>query len=189
MSDDVPLTAGGTGPEPPAAPGPPPGEALLGGPATPERNPMTPPQGPRWIAPLFAGLGLLTVPWTVFLAFTLPERATAHHYRLAWVGFDIAIIVALFMTAYMAWQGRRAVIIPAVVTATLLVVDAWFDVLTSGGKGLAVSGASALFAELPLAVVCVWIAGHTVELAVRREAYLTRRLARVERQAGRERVR
>jgi hypothetical protein len=141
------------------------------------------------VAPLFAALGLLTVPWTVFLAFTLPQRATAHHYRLAWVGFDVALILALFATALLAWQGRRAVIIPAVVTATLLVVDAWFDVLTSGGEGLAVSSASALLAELPLAAVCVWIAGHTVELAIRRDAYITRRLARAERRAAEQAVR
>ena len=187
MSDEPPLNGGGAGPVPPAAPGPPPGESLLGGAATPQRNPMTPPHGPRWVAPLFALLGLLTVPWTVYLAFTLPHRATAHHYRLAWVGFDVALVVALFATALLAWRGRRLVIVPAVVTATLLAVDAWFDVLTSGGGQRQFSLATALLVELPLAGVCVWIAGHTVELAMRREAYLTRRLARAERLAGEER--
>ncbi|MCW2610870.1 MAG: hypothetical protein QOC93_2847 [Actinomycetota bacterium] len=165
---------------PPTPPGPPPGESLLAGPASPERNPLTPPQGPRWIAPLFAGLGVLTLPWIVFLAFTLPHRATAHHYRLAWVGFDVVLMLALLSTAFLAWRGRRLVIVPAVVTATLLLVDAWFDVLTSGGKQLLFSGALAVFVELPLAAVCVWIAGHTVELSMRREAYLARRLARTE---------
>jgi hypothetical protein len=126
---------------------------------------------------------VLTVPWTVYLAATLPLRATAHHYRLAWVGFDVALIVALFATAFLAWRGRRLVVVPAVVTGTMLVVDAWFDVLTSGGRARSVSVLTAVLVELPLAAVCVWIAGHTEELAIRREAYLERRLARAERGA------
>jgi hypothetical protein len=150
-----------------------------------ETSPLTPPEAPRWVAPLFAVLGLLAVPWTVSLAYSLPTQAESPHYRLAWVGFDIALVAALFATALLSWHGRRLVVIPAVVTATLLVVDAWFDVLTTpGAEGIAVAIGSAVLLELPLAAACIWIAGHTEQLSMRREAYLTRRLARAERRAA-----
>ena len=44
-------------------------------------------------------------------------------------------------------------------TATLLVVDAWFDILTSHrGEELAVAITMALVVELPLAALCLVIA-------------------------------
>jgi hypothetical protein len=142
------------------------------------------------VAPLFVALGLLAVPWTVYLGYSLPEQAESPHYRLAWVGFDVLLVGALFTTAFLAWHGRRLVVVPAVVTATLLVVDAWFDVLTTpGAEDIAVAVASAVLLELPLAALCVWIAGHTEQLSIRREAYLTRRLARAERRAALREVR
>jgi hypothetical protein len=150
-----------------------------------DANPLTPPQAPRWVAPLFVTLGVLAVPWTVYLAYSLPTQAESPHYRLAWVGFDVVLVAAVFATALLSWHGRRLVVVPAVVTATLLVVDAWFDVLTTPGpEEIAVAVASAVLLELPLAAVCIWIAAHTEYLSIRREAYLTRRLARAERRAA-----
>ncbi len=44
-------------------------------------------------------------------------------------------------------------------TGTLLVCDAWFDILTSRGTSDIVQAIlSALLVELPLAVLCFWIA-------------------------------
>src|SRR5689334_25415885 len=86
---------------------------------------------PRWVAPVFAVLGAVTLPWTVYLAMTLPTHASTHHYRLTWVGFDIMLVVALLATAYLAARGNRFVGLLATVTATMLVLDAWFDVNTS----------------------------------------------------------
>jgi hypothetical protein len=55
------------------------------------------------------------------------------------------------------------------VTGTLLVCDAWFDVLTSRGtSAVAQSIVEALLVELPLAALCFWIArnlAHAVEVA------------------------
>ncbi len=57
-------------------------------------------------------------------------------------------------TAWNAWHRRRMVVLSAVVTATLLVCDAWFDiVLDWGTRHLAVSVATAVLAELPLAAL------------------------------------
>ena len=55
------------------------------------------------------------------------------------------------------------------ITGTLLVCDAWFDVLTSRGvSDIAQAAAAALLIELPLAALCFWMASnlaHAVEIA------------------------
>jgi hypothetical protein len=113
---------------------------------------------PRWMAPLFGVLGAGTIPWTVYLSLTLPDHARAHNYRLAWVGFDVMLIFAMLLTAYLAWRGRPLAGQASGCTATMLVVDAWFDVTTSGRHQLGLAIVLAVLAELPLAALCAWIA-------------------------------
>ena len=47
----------------------------------------------------------------------------------AWVGFDLALLVAFAATGWAAWRRRQVLIICLVVLATLLCCDAWFDVV------------------------------------------------------------
>jgi hypothetical protein len=135
---------------------------------------------PRWVAPLFAVLGAAMLPWTVYLAMTLPAHMHTRHYRLAWVGFDAMLVVVLLATAFLAARGNRLVGLLATVTATMLVVDAWFDVTTSGRADLPAAILSALLIELPLAAVCGWIALHVDQVIERRLRWLARRAARDE---------
>jgi hypothetical protein len=113
---------------------------------------------PRWMAPLFAVLGAGTIPWTVYLSLTLPDHARTHNYRLAWVGFDAMLILAMLATALLAWRGRPLAGQAAGCTATMLVVDAWFDVTTSGRHQVGTALLLAVLVELPLAALCGWIA-------------------------------
>jgi hypothetical protein len=97
--------------------------------------------------------------WTIFLALTLPGVHAARHWDIAWVGFDAGLIVALGVTAWAAWFRRQVIVVAALVAATLLVCDAWFDVTTSWGSGdQALTLVTALLAELPLAGVLFWLA-------------------------------
>lgn len=131
-------------------------------------GPAPGPPVPRWLGGMFLLLAALMVPWIAVLWFRLPERDTAAHYRLAWIGFDILLAIALIRTGWVAWKGRDHVELPAVAAATLLVVDAWFDVLTASHRSAVVAAvAGALLVELPLAAVCLWIARHAEQ--VRRE--------------------
>jgi hypothetical protein len=134
---------------------------------------------PRWVAPVFAVLGTATVPWTVYLAMTLPDHSRTHNYRAAWVGFDILLVVVLLLTAYVAWRGRPLVGLLAASAATMLVVDAWFDVTTSNRFELPGALLSAALVELPLAGVCIWIAMHVDQVIERRLRQLARRAARI----------
>ena len=101
----------------------------------------------------------VAVPWTIFVAIALPRHYTAHHYWLGWFGFDVALIVVLAITGRSLMRGHLAAHRYATVAATMLVVDAWFDVLnaaTSSEQLVAV--AMAALVELPLAYVCWRIA-------------------------------
>jgi hypothetical protein len=115
----------------------------------------------KWVIPVYAVLAVALVPWVVWLAWTLPERSVSAHYRLAWVGFDVVLCGALARTAWLAWRRSPFVVNVASATATLLVVDAWFDVTTSpGGGDLLVAAVTAIGVELPLAVVSLVIAAR-----------------------------
>ena len=78
---------------------------------------------------LIVAVGLIV--WTVFLALSLPRENLERHFRLTWTGFDLILVLAMYLTAHMAFRLDARVVFPATVVATLLVVDAWFDVTTS----------------------------------------------------------
>ncbi len=135
-----------------------------------------PPVVPRprgWLAPLFflAGLGLL--PWTAYLIVTLPSRhLETNYYDLAWGGFDVALAGLLVATGVGLLRRRLWVQNTATAAATMLVCDAWFDVLTSRSgaeRGMAV--VLAVLVELPSAVVCLLIARHVEDVAERAQRY------------------
>lgn len=119
---------------------------------------------PRRLGIIFIVLVLALLPWTVYLAFELPERQAAHHWDLAWVGFDVAIASGLLATGIWILRRSPRVTIAAAATGTLLVCDAWFDVVTSSGVDIWISVAEAVGAELPLSFVCFWIARNVVRV-------------------------
>jgi hypothetical protein len=109
------------------------------------------------------------IPWIVFLAVTLPPHYVVGHWSTTWVGFDIALLVGLALTSWLAWRRRQAVVIAAFVTATLLACDAWFDITTASGRTDTITSvASAVILELPLAGLLFAVAYHLLRLAVRR---------------------
>jgi hypothetical protein len=92
--------------------------------------------------------------WIAVLILTLPGRYTSHDWPAAWIGLDIAELVGFAATAWAAWHQRQILIFLMIVTGTLLVCDAWFDVaLEYGSRGFVVALLSALLIELPLAVL------------------------------------
>ena len=92
------------------------------------------------------------LPWTIYLAVSLPDVYSTRHWAVAWAGFDVLELVALGMTAYYGWRGRQALVGTAVAAATLLICDAWFDItLNLGTPDIWWSLGSAALIELPLA--------------------------------------
>jgi hypothetical protein len=114
---------------------------------------------PRWVVPLFGLAALLLVPWVIVLVYLLPSAHRAQHWDIAWSGFDVVLALLLSAVAVAAWRGSLWFEGVATAAATLLFVDAWFDVLTSSTRvELFVAIAEAVFVELPLALLCLLLA-------------------------------
>ncbi len=110
------------------------------------------------------------VGWIIALAVRLPDRYVAGHWNVAWVGFDVILLVSLVSTAWVF--ARREYLVPtaALVTAVLLLCDAWFDVTTASGlTDTTVSLVSAALVELPIAAVLVWAARRQLRRQLVRE--------------------
>jgi hypothetical protein len=103
--------------------------------------------------------GLAMIPWVFILACSLPPAVRAAHWPAAWAGLD-ALEAAGLMATGVALIGRyRWLCLPAAVTSTLLVIDAWFDITTSApGPAATVAIAMAIFPELPMAGLCAVLA-------------------------------
>ena len=111
-----------------------------------------------WVPRLLALVALALVPWTLWLTISLPSRHVTEHYDVAWIGFDVALAAAFAATAWSALRRPRWLVALAAATGTMLVSDAWFDIVTSSGGGERLEAvAEAAFAELPLAAICVYI--------------------------------
>ncbi|MBW8801203.1 MAG: hypothetical protein JF597_48940 [Streptomyces sp.] len=114
-----------------------------------------PARGMRRAGWLLVACGLALLPWLYMLATGLPATATAAHWPVAWVGLDALEALGLIATGLLAARGDRRHALAAAATATLLVVDAWFDTTTAApGGDFATAVAMALGAELPLAALC-----------------------------------
>ncbi|MFD8813770.1 hypothetical protein ACFV23_20300 [Streptomyces sp. NPDC059627] len=108
------------------------------------------------------------VPWTVYLAVSLPDRFEARYWPMVWVGFDVMLLVSLAAAGAAVWLRRQALIPMSFVAATLLVCDAWFDVSLSWGRGdVWGSIASAVLVELPLAFLLVMRARRVLKISAR----------------------
>ena len=129
----------------------------------------------RWTGPMFALFAVILFPWIIYIAKTLPARQLSPNYDIAWAGFDVLLLGGLASTAYFAFRRSRYLSTAAMATATLLVVDAWFDCMTTQGHERLESFALCILVELPLAAVCVWLSYHTHQIAERRIVLLQRR--------------
>ena len=112
-----------------------------------------------WIGVLFAAAGIVLVPWVVFLVRDLPSDHRSAHWDVAWGGFDLALALLLVGVAVAAWRRSPWLEGAATAAATLLFVDAWFDILTSSSRSeLIMAIVEAALVELPIAVLCVFLA-------------------------------
>ena len=105
--------------------------------------------------------------WIAILLLTLPERFTSSDWQAVWVGLDVAELLGFAATAWAAWHQRQVVIFCMIITGTLLVCDAWFDLtLDYGSSGFTASILSAVLAELPLAFLLFAGARRLVRVSV-----------------------
>jgi hypothetical protein len=126
---------------------------------------------PSWVVPLFGLASVLLVPTVVLLVVALPSTHRAQHWDIAWAGFDVILALLLLAVAVSAWLRSSWLEGAATASATLLFVDAWFDVLTSSTRvELVVAVVEALLVELPLAVLCLMLARRAERQVVFQES-------------------
>jgi hypothetical protein len=100
--------------------------------------------------------------WIILLGVTLPKRYDADHWNLAWIGFDVALLIGIAGTAWAAWRRRVVIVLFATATATLLLADTWFDVTTARSKDLGVSVLQAAFIEVPFALFLLYVVRRVI---------------------------
>jgi hypothetical protein len=105
--------------------------------------------------------------WIAFLILTLPGRYTSTDWRTVWVGLDIAELAGFAATGWAGWHQRQIVIFLMIITGTLLMCDAWFDLaLSYGSSAFFYSVLSAVLAELPLAFAMFASARRLVRVTI-----------------------
>jgi len=86
---------------------------------------------PDWYSILYGTCCGFLIPWTIFLAYALPQRYVSGHWSIAWVGFDCFEIILFAITALLAIHHSTWTAITSVMLGTTLIIDAWFDILTA----------------------------------------------------------
>ncbi|MEU8225031.1 hypothetical protein [Kribbella sp. NPDC048915] len=110
----------------------------------------------KWRAVLMLVCAAALIPWTVYLAETLPKHYVARNWVATWVGFDILLLAMLILTGVAGWKRKQLVFPAAFASGVLLVCDAWFDIMTSQrGTDLTQALLSAALVELPLAFILI----------------------------------
>jgi hypothetical protein len=116
---------------------------------------------------LIIGACILLAAWIGYLVVSLPAFYRTGSWRGAWVGFDIAELVAFAATGWAAWRRRQVLIVCLIVLATLLLCDAWFDVvLDAQTAGFLGSLLSALLVEVPIALIAVIVARRLLRMTI-----------------------
>jgi hypothetical protein len=105
--------------------------------------------------------------WVAILYLTLPGHFTSRDWRGVWVGLDIAELVGFAAIAWAGWHQRQIVIFFMIITGTLLICDAWFDLaLDYGSSEFLISLGSAVVVELPLAAMLFFAARRLVRVTL-----------------------
>ncbi|MDH6580236.1 hypothetical protein [Kitasatospora sp. MAP5-34] len=85
----------------------------------------------RW-APRIVILGAVAMlPWMVYLGVALPDTVPAQHWRLAWLGLDLAGLGTQGATWWLSHRRDRRALPVAIMNATLVAAKTWFGMSTS----------------------------------------------------------
>ncbi len=111
------------------------------------------------MAPLvFLAGAVFLIPWTVFLGLTLPPKYDARNWGVLWTGFDAVLITVLLLAAWAARFKRRILATITNAAGTLLICDAWFDMVSSfGNRDDWLTLLTGFGGELPLGVYFLWL--------------------------------
>ena len=130
---------------------------------------------PRWIEAFFVVAAVVLIPWIVLLfGDTSSQLGVGKHWHLVWGGFDCFLVLGFASTAYRIAVRSPVGAITAASTGTMLLIDAWFDILTSRRPSEQLTAIlMAVFAEIPCALICFFVAHRIVRLFEQARPYLS----------------
>ncbi|MFG2354066.1 hypothetical protein [Streptomyces sp. NPDC048521] len=111
-----------------------------------------------WTLRALGAAAVLLVPWMVVLAVTLPDSTRVDNWRLAWLGLDALTAAGCATTALLGMRDDPRARLTASATASVAVLDAWFDITTAQAGSALVQALLCAVAEGALAVACVALA-------------------------------
>ncbi|MEV6839354.1 hypothetical protein AB0N17_33415 [Streptomyces sp. NPDC051133] len=112
----------------------------------------------KWTLVALGAAAVLLVPWMVVLAVTLPGSTEVDHWPLAWIGLDVLMAAGCAATALLGLRGDPRARLTASATAAVAILDAWFDITTSGTGAPLAEALVCAVAEAALAAACVVLA-------------------------------
>jgi hypothetical protein len=118
----------------------------------------------RWLPLALAIAALALVPSLVLVLTVEPTAQIAQHLRLAWTGLDAFELLAMAYTGRALHRRSVTVVVPATVTGTLLLCDAWINVISSNAAGR-FEGIALAFVEVPIAALSFWVATRALSFA------------------------
>lgn len=117
----------------------------------------------RWLPRFLAICSVALFFWIGLLILQLHGRAGQRSLESSWIGLDVAELCGMLLVARLLSQRQAAASPIAAATATLLALDAWFDCESVAPRlDYVLSIALALLAELPLALLLVWVSSQTL---------------------------
>ncbi|MGA5816295.1 hypothetical protein ACPC54_00315 [Kitasatospora sp. NPDC094028] len=88
--------------------------------------------------------------WILVLGSTTRGQAEVRNWSIVWIGLDVLQVTGLIATGLLLARRSRLAALAAAASATLLFLDAWFDVMTAeGGGAWYLALAMAFLVELP----------------------------------------
>ena len=125
---------------------------------------------PVWVTRVYIILAAVLLPWTIYLSLALPDHHVSAHWNISWTGLDIGLVISLIATGLFGYFQSSWVIIAATTTGSLLLVDAWFDVMSEKQSADFHQALILAFAfELPLAALSYYLASHALKRKTRRK--------------------
>ncbi|KUN85801.1 hypothetical protein AQJ66_12660 [Streptomyces bungoensis] len=112
----------------------------------------------RWTLIVLGTASVLLVPWMIVLAVTLPGSTEVRHWALAWIGLDVLMAAGCATTALLGLRGDSRARLTASATASVAVLDAWFDITTAPAGAELAQALGCAVLEGALAGACVYLA-------------------------------
>lgn len=126
-------------------------------------------QVPGWSRYLYVVMALVLLPWTIHLGISLPEHHLSAHWDASWVGLNVGLIVSFTLTGIFAVLRSPWIVLSSTTVASLLLVDAWFDILSERqAAAFYQSVLAAVIFEIPLALMSYYLAYRVLRNEVKR---------------------